>query len=457
VNLRTLMIGKLNRDYEAASLRNKARPLGPTDLASTQFAAIQRAWQDVTADIPYYMGLVREGIVPAVLSSWDDFHRIPPLRRRLLQDQPELFTRVSRSSSDYCITAGSTGTPLKMRMDQAERDVMRIVKMAEWQRFGYRLDSRLFLIWGHSHLLGTGWRGQVKHIRRKVADAFMGYKRVDAYRMAPADCRRYADKLIRCRPLGVLGYASALDMFASHVAARRDAIRKSGVRFVMATAEPLPRADSHALLADTFGCPVVQEYGGVEFGQVAFKIDHASFDVYGDLNYVEALPAPTDAAGDRPLLITSLYSRYLPLFRYDVGDACQDPEIFPHGHVRSFRMLAGRVNDQIVLSDGAAVHSVAIFHCIHQEPLVLNIQMQISDSGVDVLLVHKTSAEANGSRDLATDRIRDRLTQVHPALGNARITWADDLGTNRAGKRRWFVDNRTNATPPRNGVTHARP
>lgn len=457
MNLRHLMIGKLRRDYVAASLRNDAKPLGHVELALSQFAAIQRAWLDATADIPYYASLVSDGIVPAVLSSWDDFRRIPPLKRQVLQDQPELFTRVTRPASGYCITAGSTGTPLKMWMDQAERDVMRIVKMADWQRFGYRPDSRLFLIWGHSHLLGTGWRGQLNHIRRKLADAFMGYKRVDAYCMTPADCQRYADKLIRHRPLGVLGYASALDMFASHVAGRREAIRNLGIRFVLVTAEPLPRADSHALLADTFGCPVVQEYGGVEFGQVAFGIDHAAFEVYGDLNYVEALPASTNAAEDRPLLITSLYSRYIPFFRYEVGDACQGPEILPHGHVRSFRRLAGRINDQIVLSDGAAVHSVAIFHCIHQEPLVLNVQMQISDAGVDVLLVHKTSEEANNSRDMATERIRARLTQVHPALGSARITWADDLGTNRAGKRRWFIDNRTQALPRRNDGTHARP
>jgi phenylacetate-CoA ligase len=452
VNLRTLMIGKLNRDYEAASLRYNARALGPAELASSQFAAIQWAWLDATADIPYYRGLVRDGIVPAILSSWDDFHRIPPLKRRVLQDQPELFTRVSRPSSGYCITAGSTGTPLKMGMDQAERDMMRVVKMAEWQRFGYRPDSRLFLIWGHSHLLGTGWRGQVNHIRRKLADALMGYKRVDAYRMTPADCQHYADKLIRYRPLGVLGYASALDMFASHVAARREAIRNLGIRFVLVTAEPLPRADSHALLADTFGCPVVQEYGGVEFGQVAFGIDHAPFEVYGDLNYVEALPAPADVPGDRTLLITSLYSRYMPLFRYDVGDACQDPEILPHGHVRSFTRLAGRVNDQIVLSDGSAVHSVAIFHCIHQEPSVLNIQMRLSDAGVEILLIQKTAAEASAARATVADRIRARLTQVHPTLGKASITWTDDLGTNRAGKRRWFVDKRSDAKSPRGGT-----
>jgi len=224
----------------------------------------------------------------------------------------------------------------------------------------------------------------------------------------------------------------------------------------MATAEPLPRADRRALLAETFRCPVVQEYGGVEFGQVAFGIDLTPFEVYGDLNYVEAASAPVDTPQDRPLLITSLYPRYLPLFRYEVGDACQDPDVMPHGHVRSFARVAGRVNDQITMADGAAVHSVAIFHCRHQEPSVITIQMRLTDDAIQILLVGKDTDRIPASREAAAQRIRTRLGQVHPALGQAQITWVEDLGTNRAGKRRRFVDKRTAAPSSRSGESHAR-
>ena len=40
-------------------------------------------------------------------------------------------------------------------------------------------------------------------------------------------------------------------------------------------------------------------------------------------------------------------------------------------------------------------------------------------------------------------RIRARLAQVHPLLGGVRFQYLEDLATNRAGKRRWFVDHRT--------------
>ena len=48
---------------------------------------------------------------------------------------------------------------------------------------------------------------------------------------------------------------------------------------------------SRAVLEDLFGCPVVQEYGGVEFGQVAFNVGAGPFNVYsyGGLVWVGVL------------------------------------------------------------------------------------------------------------------------------------------------------------------------
>jgi phenylacetate-coenzyme A ligase PaaK-like adenylate-forming protein len=179
---------------------------------------------------------------------------------------------------------------------------------------------------------------------------------------------------------------------------------------------------------------VVQEYGGAEFGQVAFKVGTAPFETYGDLNFVEAQPSE---GPEQALLITSLYRRYLPLIRYQVGDAIHGAALLPNGHVTRFDGIAGRLNDVIVLGNGDAVHSVAVFHCVHQEK-VHNIQMVLRDDGVDLCLV---SPETD--RPPMEARIRARLGQVHPALANVRFQYLEDLETNRAGKRRWFVDHRT--------------
>jgi hypothetical protein len=91
----------------------------------------------------------------------------------------------------------------------------------------------------------------------------------------------------------------------------------------------------------------------------------------------------------------------------------------------------------VVLEDGTAVHSVAVFHCIHQEPAVLNIQMVLEDAGPRILMVTRGENDAG-----LAGRVRHRLGQIAPSLADAQIEQAEDILTTRAGKRRWVVDKR---------------
>ena len=124
-----------------------------------QLASFQQIWAEASRDIPYYRSLVRSGLAPERIESWPDVQRIPILTRHVLQERATEFLRDAGAPQSFTKTAGSTGEPLRIGINQAERDLMRIVKLAEWQSFGYTQSSRLFLIWGHGHLLGTGWRG----------------------------------------------------------------------------------------------------------------------------------------------------------------------------------------------------------------------------------------------------------------------------------------------------------
>jgi phenylacetate-CoA ligase len=437
MSFQSIILPKRRRDLAAAKRRGHLKPVLPEEIQSQQFEALKRLWADAVADVPYYAALVDSGQAPRELESWSDFETLPVLTRQALKAAPEAFIRRSRAPEKYVKTAGSTGTPLKIGVDQAEAEIMRLVKLAAWQEFGYDAESRLFLIWGHLHLLGTRWRAGINHLRRTLADRLMGYRRVNAYRLNREDCQTYAESLLRFKPLGVIGYTSALDLFARHTHAYREQFRALDLGFVLVTSEPPPKPDSIALLEDHFGCPVVQEYGGAEFGQVAFKTGDESFLVYSDLNYVETGDPENKDADTYPLLLTSLYPRYLPLFRYAVGDAVQDPTCLANGHVVSFDSIAGRASDTIELSDGDSIHSVSIFHCIHDEKSVHNIQMLVRDDGIEIRLIADLQ-----SREEVKGRILQRLTKVHPLLGQATISFSEDLVTNRAGKRRWFVDQR---------------
>jgi phenylacetate-coenzyme A ligase PaaK-like adenylate-forming protein len=437
----TLLSRRVAAHFRRADARRAM--LAATTAASwpqRQLRLLQSIWADATADVPYYRQLVRQKRAPAIINEWNDVRAIPVLTRALLQDHAAEFIRDTSRPQSLMKTAGSTGEPLRIGMNQHERDLMRVVKLAEWQSLGYTESSRLFLIWGHGHLLGTGWRGRMNHARRKLTDAFLGYQRVDAYRLDPQSCEEYAGALIRFRPAGLIGYASALDVFASYTEAFRDRFRALEMKFVLSTAEAPPRPDTFARLRDLFGCPVVQEYGGAEFGQAAFDRGAGAFEVYPDLNYLETEAAAGDDPGVQPLLLTSLYQRYVPLIRYRVGDAVSGARRWQNGHVYEFETMAGRINDAIEIRHGVFIHSVAVFHCIHQEPDVLGIQMVLTDQGIELLLIARAA-----ERSAMEARIRGRLAQIDPSLGTARFQYVDDLQVTRAGKRRWYVDRRSTA------------
>jgi hypothetical protein len=172
MNAAFLLNAGLRKQFdEALARRDEDADLGAAPIAAMQLRALQRSWADAVSDLPYYGRLVSSGHAPAEIESWDDLSALPVLTRRHLQDQPELFIRRSGPPASFMTTAGSTGTPLRIGMNQAERDLMRVVKLSAWQAYGYDRSSRLFLIWGHAHLLGTGWKGRVNHLKRRLADA----------------------------------------------------------------------------------------------------------------------------------------------------------------------------------------------------------------------------------------------------------------------------------------------
>ncbi|MFA5909843.1 MAG: hypothetical protein WC815_13775 [Vicinamibacterales bacterium] len=435
----SLWIPRLRHQFEAARARRSAlAAVSDGERQQRQLLALQETWADAVADVPYFAALVERQQAPPVIHTWDDVRAIPVLTRQALQDQPSAFVRRSGPPGSIMKTAGSTGTPIQIGMNQAERDLMRIVKLAAWQEMGYQPDSRLFIMWGHVHLLGSGVTRAVNTAKRSVADRMLGYRRVNAYRLNPEICAQFAEQLIAHRPIGFISYASALDLFGRYTASYRERFRGLGLRFVLATTEPPPRPDTVSMLEDLFGCPVVQEYGGGEFGQVAFKKGSGPFEVYGDLDYVETEAPAADDPESHPVLITALYRRYVPLIRYRLGDGLSEPHQLPNGHVDRFAAVAGRLNDVIQLPGGDAIHSLSIFHCVHDEASVFNIQMVLRDEGIELRLVSPGVDHA-----ALESRIRPRLARVHPALAQARFTYVDDVGATRAGKRRWFIDERT--------------
>lgn len=407
-------------------------------VAEVQLRKLQAAWADAITDVPYYERLVATGAAPRAIRSWDDFHALPELNRQIYQADPAAFARRSRGGDRRGATAGTTGNPIQFGVWQSEDSLIRVLKLVLWQRAGCALDSKFLLLWGHTHLLGQGWRRWWKHLQRTVKDRLLGYLRVDAYRFDLSDSKRTAERMLRFKPEALVGYSSTLDFFARSNPEYHDRFRRLGLKFAQPAGEAPPRPDSLELLREVFACKTIQEFGGGDFGQVAMRLDGEPYLVFPDYNILEAVPGPGEGPDEGATLITALYPRCFPIFRYRQGDSISGVRRLAHGHVYEFEQVAGRTNDMVRLDSGAVVHSGAVFACVFPEPAIHRVQMVIEDSGLTLRMV---IGPGFGVADEA--RVRHRLGQVAEELKAMKFEPVADVEPTLAGKRRWFVDKRT--------------
>lgn len=428
-------IGGLRSRLYARELHRLAHGLeapAPEARAARQLAALNETWASVVTDSPYWARRVRELGLPPAFDSLEEYAAVVPLvGREEVQAHGAEMASARRKPDFVRLTGGSTSKPVQL---PAWRNEVARTRFNQWiGRSWYGVDpgSRLFLLWGHSHLLGTGLPGWLRARRLELSDRLLGYHRFSAYDMRPEVLRRAAEVLAEFRPDYVVGYAVALDLFARANQERRDLLRAAGVRAVFGTAESFPASDSVERLSDLFGCPVGMEYGAVETAVVAHTHPEGGYRVFWPDNLVEAV----GEGSRRRVVVTALYPRCFPLVRYEIGDELEleDPAA-PGVGVERFARVAGRCNDYVELADGSLIHSEAFSHAVRACPPVRSFQVVIAGDGPSIRFTADRALEPAEAAAL-----RERLGRIHPELQQLALARVDELSQTVAGKTRMVV------------------
>lgn len=406
---------------------------------AAQLDALNRAWADAVLRVPHWGDLVRAGDLPPRFDALEQFaERVPPTGRNEVSRLGDRLAAGGRPADFQRMTGGSTAEPVRLPAWRSELSDAVGDTWVGRSWYGVGPAARLFLIWGHSHLLGTGWRGRWNGWKRRVADALLGYERFSAYDLDDARLRAAADRLRAFRPDWMLGYSVALDRFARANADRAEELRALRLALVVATSEGFPAPDSAARLADLFGAPVAMEYGSVETGALAHTHPDGGYRVFWRRFLLEVDAEP---GGRGAVRVTSLTPRKFPLVRYELGDEIELGEgegADPVGPARFARVL-GRCNDYVPTADGALIHSEAFSHAVRPCAAVRAFQVARTDSGL-VLRVETAGTVALDAEEIGG--IRERLARVHPELGAVEVRTVPALERTVAGKTRMVVDER---------------
>lgn len=381
-------------------------------------------WAKIRVEVPHYAEMRS---LPVRFNSWEEFIEIVPVVRRAdAKANLARMTNLSRPPSFYRTTGGTTAEPVKLPAWDSEIKFIQpdIWLAREW--YGIKPDSPQFLIWGHSHLLGSGLSGWFNARKREWRDWLLGYYRFSAYDLRPAAMRKAALALLKFRPEYVVGYSVALDLFARAAWEFRSDIRNLGVKVVIGAAEGFPSTESVNILRDLFGCPVAMEYGSVETNFIAHTRPGASgYRTFWHTYFVEV----SKGGVAKRIRVTSLYPRCFPLVRYELGDEIElDDEDASFG-LDSFRRVVGRCNDYVTLGDGTLLHSELFTHAIREISTIRAYQVIQDEQGIQVNVI------ADGALDDETKlAIQSKLLKVHKSLSRIPIVQTDRLQQTIAGK-----------------------
>ncbi|MDV8147702.1 phenylacetate--CoA ligase family protein [Arthrobacter sp. B10-11] len=209
--------------------------------------------------------------------------------------------------------------------------------------------------------------------------------------------------LDRFQPRILVGYASALKPLAAEQRAGRLHISPQGVMSASEVLSPHTAAELEA----AWGSAPFDVYAATETAGIASPCTYRNRHVYEDLLIIEPVdqagkPVPAGTTGAR-LLVTVLFSRTLPLIRYEMSDTVRlDGRGCPCG--RPFALLEGiegRIEDILQLpgkQGPVSVHPI-VFHHVLDEAGSAGWQVIQEPAGLQVLLAGLApGASAEGAR-----------------------------------------------------------
>lgn len=394
-----------------------------------QLSRVNALWAQAGRRIPHYAALKMQHELPDAFESLEEYVQLlPPLEKADLQRPDAPCSFPERPPDRFRATGGSTAAPLQIPAWTVEFRETRGDPWLGRSWFGVQPRDRLFLYWGHSHLLGTGWRGAVNGLLRFAKDTALGYVRYSAYDLSEPAIRKAAEALLIARPAYMIGYSYALDRFARVNADRVEALRGLRLKTVIATGESLPFDDSREVIEDAFGAPLGLEYGAVETGVLAHSAPGDGLRTLWRSHLLETVPG----AGGEELFVTTLTPRCTPLFRYRIGDALPADGLRRAGSVSvtGFRAVAGRSNMPVRLPSGRSLHSEAVSHLVRDWPSIAGYQFVCDAAGVRLEVLMREAL----SDDLR-QRILDRATIIDEELGRVLVVEAvQELRRSIAGK-----------------------
>lgn len=406
-----------------------------------QVARFNEVWRIAWRNVPFYRKWQKRFGLPDRISDLKELKDWPILTKADLRKLEDFRRTDVPYPKDVILTGGSTGEPV--RLPKEFDPTVAPSQLMGRARYGVEVGDRMFLLWGHEHLYGTGFKRKINILKRRFKDWLADWMRVSAYDLGTAAMTAAFQKFQAFRPKCVYGFSPAVLAFCRINRVHRREV--DSVKVVLCSSGPLTAAEK-AEIEDFFGAKVCMEYGSVECGILAYtRPEDGEYDVFWNTHLLQA----KKENGEWRNIVTRLTDCYVPLIRYDIGDYLDmDPaqEADNERSVLEIRSVKGRPSEMFQFKCGVSFFGALIGDCVKQIPKVIQSQIVVDQEwdALSISVVTNGEPLTEEDKDLIIGRIK--LTVNDASKLRLSVVQVDKLWTTVGGKTPRIIQRRLEAS-----------
>lgn len=438
----------LTRRYAQLTTLQRLRQvenLSATQVEELQDKLIKALLCHAYENVPYYRRFIEQLGGPRIIEKEGAkvvLAGLPFLTKRLIRENWEDLKSQDLPNRKwfYNTSGGSTGEPVRLIQDRTFHDQGQALKEFYDLWTGYRPGMPKVILWGSERDLLVGRETWKIRFGRWLRNEHW----LNAFRMGPAEMKRYVKIINTVRPVQILAYAEAMYELARFV--EQEELEVWSPRAVMTSAGTLYDY-MRELIGRVFQAPVYNRYGSREVGDIACECEaHQGLHICPLTHYVEIVrengsPAPPGEIGE--VVVTSLTNYAMPLIRYRIGDMAAWAE-YECSCGRKWPLLkevTGRTADTFISPSGIRVHGEYFTHLVYFRDWVRKFQF-IQETRERVRLLVIPAVPKEKLKEIIDQERADIEQKIQAAMGpecKLEIEVVDDIPSSPSGKYRYTI------------------
>lgn len=245
----------------------------------------------------------------------------------------------------------------------------------------------------------------------------------------------------------IIGYPSTVDAVSAYCLEMGDDPEEFSIEGIIVTSEPLfepvrERAEK------AFGCKLLARYGTEEFGVLAHECPerknyHLNFASYIIEILKVDIDEPTDYGEAGRVIVTDLYSKAMPLIRYDIGDIVIKGKECGCGRQGTIlEKIEGREVETIFDVNDSRISPYGIIPPIRQYGGIKQFRFIQKGKGKYVLLIKPLPSFQKENEN----KIKEKLKGILGEGADIDVRFVEDIPALPSGKRPYVISEYTPST-----------